>query len=122
MTPAAFRRLCLALPETSEGSHQDHPDFRAHGRIFATLQPDGARAMVKLPPDEQQRLLRQHGEVFEPANGAWGRQGCTLVQLDRVEPAVLRAALTLAWQASLKPTARAGKAVAKGPAGPRRRG
>lgn len=28
MTAASFRKLALALPEVSEQSHMDHPDFR----------------------------------------------------------------------------------------------
>ena len=37
MTPDQFRRLALSFPDTSEHSHMGHPDFRAGGKIFATL-------------------------------------------------------------------------------------
>ena len=37
MTANDFRRLALALPETAEKAHMDHPDFRVCGKIFATL-------------------------------------------------------------------------------------
>ena len=33
-----------------EGAHMGHPDFRAHGKIFATLHPDLQTGMVKLTP------------------------------------------------------------------------
>ena len=56
-----------------------HPDFRANGRIFATLHPGERTGMVKLTPDEQRAFMRDHPDVFEPSSGAWGRQGCTTV-------------------------------------------
>ena len=37
MTPNDFRKLALALPETEERAHMNHPDFRVAGKIFATL-------------------------------------------------------------------------------------
>lgn len=49
MSPDAFRTLALSLPETVEGSHHQHPDFRVGGKVFATLGPDGSWAMLKLP-------------------------------------------------------------------------
>ena len=100
MTPAQFRKAALALPDVVEGEHHDHPDFRAGGRVFASLHPDGARAMVKLPPTEQARLVAASPDVWAPANGAWGRAGCTMVVLAAVRVAVVRDALTLAWQAA----------------------
>ena len=43
MTPAEFRSLALALPDTAEGSHRGHADFRRGRRIFATPgHPDAA--------------------------------------------------------------------------------
>ena len=47
MTADDFRRLALGFDGASEGAHMNHPDFRANGRIFATLHPDNVRGMVK---------------------------------------------------------------------------
>jgi hypothetical protein len=99
-TPNDFRRMALALTGAVEGEHMDHPDFRAHGRIFATLHPDGARGMVKLTPEQQAEFIRADPETFEPASGAWGRQGCTMVRLASVDEETLGEAMTLAWQNS----------------------
>lgn len=82
-----------------------HPDFRVRGRIFATLHPDNKFGMVKLPPDEQQRLVREHPAMFTPENGAWGRQGCTRVRLETVDEDTLGDAMTLAWQSTVKASA-----------------
>ena len=99
MTPDAFRRLALSFPETFEGAHMGHPDFRVNGRIFATLHGAGTdRGMVKVPPEEQHNLVQAHPGAFEPVNGAWGRQGCTSVRLEPVDVDTLRHALEIAWR------------------------
>jgi hypothetical protein len=103
MTPNQFRRIALGMSGAVEGSHMAHPDFRANGKIFATLYPDHARGMVKLTPDQQQEFIRASPEMFEPASGAWGRQGCTTVKLATAEEGTVGEAMTLAWQATIKP-------------------
>jgi len=75
-----------------------HRDFRTNGKIFATLSPDGHKGMVKLTPPQQKTFLDANGSVFTPASGAWGRQGCTMVVLARLDEEVLGEAMTLAWQ------------------------
>ena len=101
-TPAAFRRLALALAGAGEGAHMGHADFRANGRIFATLgSPDEAHAMVQLPPEEQAMRVEAEPEVFRPAAGAWGRNGSTLVMLAAADEATLAGALDCAHAAAL---------------------
>ena len=98
MTASDFRKLALSFPDVSESSHMSHPDFRVGGKIFATLgYPDGEHGMVILPPDEQQRLLRDQPKVFAPAKGAWGKQGSTTVALAAADKATVRSALEIAW-------------------------
>jgi hypothetical protein len=120
MTANDFRRVALGLTEAIEASHMGHPDFRVNGRIFATLHADDKHGMVKLPPDEQERFVREHPEVFQPENGAWGRQGCTRVQLRSADEDTVGEAMTLAWQDALKKKA-AGRSKTRRPAKPRRR-
>lgn len=105
MTPDAFRRAALALPGTVESAHMNHPDFRVANRIFATLgSPDGSWGMVKLPPEEQHRLVDSMPETFQPAAGAWGRHGSTLVRLAKAKPQMMTYALEMAWRlAQAKP-------------------
>jgi hypothetical protein len=99
MTADAFRRLALALPGAIESAHMNHPDFRAAGRIFATLgAPDDAWAMVKLTPEQQKAYVRKAPRVFVPCNGAWGRHGCTNVLLSAVTPSTVEPALKSAWE------------------------
>jgi hypothetical protein len=54
--------------------------------------------MVKLTPDEQRELLRQHPRMFAPSSGAWGRQGCTTVHLAAADRRTVSGAMLLAWQ------------------------
>ena len=100
---ADFRRIALGMKDTVEGAHMGHPDFRVHGKIFASLHADLTWGMVKLTPEQQQRFVREVPEAFAPENGAWGRQGCTAVRLDAVDEETLGEALTLAWRNGTAP-------------------
>jgi hypothetical protein len=100
MTANGFRRIALGMKGAIEGSHMGHPDFRAHGRIFATLKPGLKAGMVVLTPEQQAVFVREHPGAFAPENGAWGRQGCTGVLLAAVDEETAGEALTLAWQNS----------------------
>jgi hypothetical protein len=99
VTTNEFRRLALSFPEAVESAHMSHPDFRVSRKIFATLgYPNKGCAVVKLPLVEQKRLIRGAPDVFQPAKGAWGRQGNTVVFLPIAKIDIVREALTLAWQ------------------------
>lgn len=98
MTGAEFRRLALGLNDAVEGAHMGHPDFRANGRIFASLTAAEDWGVVMITPEEQQALIASEPDVFVPAAGAWGRQGCTKVWLASATKADVRGALTLAWE------------------------
>jgi len=111
MTADDFRALVLAHDGAVEGAHMGHPDFRANGRIFASLHSEDRFGMVKLEPDEQQVLLKEHPASFEPSAGAWGRQGCTNVVLAKATKPAVRGAIRLAFDA----------VMAKPPAKPRRK-
>jgi hypothetical protein len=118
MTADDFRDIALSMHGAAEGSHMGHPDFRANGRIFATLHSGDRMGMVKLEPDEQRAFMSDHPGMFEPSSGAWGRQGCTNVVLAAADRATIRGAMVLAWEAVVaKPAAK--KPRAKKPSSPR---
>ena len=102
MSPDGFRHIALGMEGATEIAHMGHPDFRAHGKIFATLHTDLVWGMVKLLPDQQGRFVSEHPAIFTPENGAWGRAGCTKVRLDSVTEETLGEAVTLAWQNTAK--------------------
>lgn len=84
MNAATFRRMALALPDTTDAPHMDRTAFRTPQRIFATMPADGHSANVKLPPATQLRVTREHQDAFAAVAGGWGRQGWTTVTLANV--------------------------------------
>ena len=97
MTPAAFRKLALALDGASESAHGGHPDFRAGGRVFATMgYPDKAWAMVKLTPDQQEMLCAAEPAMFRPVKGGWGLRGATNLKLAAADQRTAKSALAMA--------------------------
>jgi hypothetical protein len=107
MTEASFRKLALALPETSEASHMGHADFRVKGKIFATLPFEGdddakdnvpgGVGVLKLTPDQQDEFIDSWPKCFEPVPGGWGLRGYTRVLLRATSASALRRALQVAW-------------------------
>ena len=99
MTANDFRALTLGFPGAVESAHMDHPDFRAGGKIFASLgYPEDGWGMVKLTPAQQELFISQSSKAFAPCAGAWGRAGSTSVQLSLINKSVARAALEAAWK------------------------
>ena len=96
-----FRRLALALDGVVESAHMGHPDFRAHGRIFSTIQHDPQWGGLMLTPDQQRRFLREHPQAFKPAAGAWGLAGATLLHFASIDEEIMGEVLTLCWQNAL---------------------
>ena len=99
MTGADFRRIALTLPGAEEGSHFGNPDFRAGGKIFATLSLERqGYGVLLLNPEQQAGMVEDAPEVFSPVPGGWGKNGSTRVLLAKVAPDILEGALRTAWQ------------------------
>jgi hypothetical protein len=109
VTTEDFRRLALALPDVTEQSHMNHPDFRVGGKIFATLgYPDAEWAMVSLPPVDQDLFIHADPLAFIPVRGAWGKQGATNVRLSKAKKELVTRALESARRYRIE------KSMAKG--------
>jgi hypothetical protein len=98
MTPAAFQKLALSLPEAIESSHFDVPDFRVGGKIFATAGRIDGRAVLKLTRDQQQMLCEAEPDMFVPVDGGWGRLGWTNLILAKTSAKTAQSALWMAWR------------------------
>ena len=97
MSQNRFRKIALSLPDTVEGAHQGHADFRVGTRIFATLgYPDDDWGMVKLTSEQQAIVVAAEPEIFRPVPGGWGKSGSTNVRLATADATTLRSALTMA--------------------------
>jgi hypothetical protein len=112
-TSTDFRRIALGMKEAVEGAHMGHPDFRANGRIFASLSGDEMWGNVKLTPEEQRRFVEDDPETFAPAAGAWGAQGWTRIRLATATEDVVGEALTIAWQLTAAGRKASGRTGAK---------
>jgi len=99
LTAADFRRIALGLPESAEGSHFKHADFRVGGKIFATLALESeGYGVLLLTPEQQAGMVEDEPRVFSAVPGGWGRQGATRVYLAGVAPDVLEDGLRAAWR------------------------
>jgi hypothetical protein len=99
MTPAAFAKLALSFDGATEGAHGGHPDFRAGGKVFASLgYPGKDWGMVKLMPEQQQMVVAAEPGMFVPVKGTWGLRGATSVRLAEVDARTMLSALAMAWR------------------------
>ena len=103
MTPDQFQKLALSQPEIVQGQHMGTTDFRANGRIVATIgTPEEGWGMIKLTLEQQAMICSSQPKVFQPFKGGWGRLGCTSVKLAAAKTPEVRAALQLAIQNSME--------------------
>jgi predicted DNA-binding protein (MmcQ/YjbR family) len=71
---ARARRLCLALPETSETGSWRHPNFRAGGKTFCTFEIIKERPSIafRLSSEDVDRTLKRKGFFATPyGRGRW---------------------------------------------------
>lgn len=95
MTPDDFAALALSLPGVVESSHFGHRDFRAGGRIFATL-PSMTHANLKFTPDQQLMMAEMHAGLFAALAKSWGARGWTSLCLADCPADIAEHALAMA--------------------------
>ena len=93
-----FRELALAFDEVTEQAHFEKWSFRTRKKIFATLDEGNKRVTVKLPEIEQSVFCKFDSAIIYPANGAWGKQGWTIIELATVRKTMLKDALRSSYQ------------------------
>jgi hypothetical protein len=99
MTPAAFRKFALSLPDAHEEPHFERTSFRVGTKIFATMTPDGKEAMVRVSPPELVRsLLTTHERVFFSYGGWTLRNGSLGVRLAKASAKMLEALIVESWR------------------------
>ena len=94
MTGGEFRTLALQLPESVEGSHMGHPDFRVKKKIFATLDAAETGAAARCAPANLDLLVQRDPETFR---NAWGGRWLG-IDLARIELSEARELLEDAWR------------------------
>ena len=96
MTPAAFRKLALSMPDAVEAPHFELASFRCGGKIFATLSEKDVRAMVKLTREQQEMVTAAEPEIFQRIPNAWGDKGATWMHLKNADTKTVLSALRFA--------------------------
>ena len=98
MTSKQFQKRALAFPEATEEPHFEKTSFRVRKKIFATLAPEKAEAVLKLPLVEQSIFTEASGGAIYSVPNRWGQQGWTVVLLKTVKSELLDEALTCAYR------------------------
>ena len=99
MTPDDFRRIALSFEGAEEASHMGAADFRAGGRIFATLASvELGYGNLMLTPELQAEFIAGRPDLFLPVHGGWGRGGATHIRLAEADEETLAGALRAAWK------------------------
>lgn len=92
-TIETLREWVLAYPETSEQPHFEKTSFRAGKKIFLTLDIEKREACLKFSEIDQDVFVSIGKGSIYPVPNKWGKQGWTLVNLDKVDPDLFREAL-----------------------------
>ncbi|EPD67076.1 hypothetical protein HMPREF1211_01334 [Streptomyces sp. HGB0020] len=97
------RRICLALPDTTEKVAWSMPTFRVAGKMFVTLPEDETSIAVRCPKEERDELVLAEPEKFwiadHEAMFAWVRARLSAIE-DEDE---LRDILTDSWRQAAPP-------------------
>jgi len=97
------RRICLALPETTEKVAWNMPTFRVAGKMFATLPEDETSLAVRCPKVERDELVLAEPDKFwiagHEASFAWVRARLAALE----DEAELRDILADSWRQAAPP-------------------
>lgn len=94
---ATFRKLALSFPETKEEAHFEKISFKVKGKIFATYDEVNKRACVKLSEIDQNVFSSADKTIIFPVGNKWGKQGWTLIEMQKVRKDLFVDALTTAY-------------------------
>ncbi|MES2566553.1 MAG: MmcQ/YjbR family DNA-binding protein [Bacteroidota bacterium] len=93
-----FITLALTFQSVDQQPHFERQSFRINKKIFATLDPKAGTVVIKLTAVEQSVFGAYDQSIIYPVNGAWGKQGWTIVELAKVKKEVLKDALTKSYR------------------------
>ncbi len=91
-----LQEFALALPEASEEPHFEKISFRVRKKIFVTFSRENGRATVKLTEMDQSIFCAANKSIY-PVPNKWGKQGWTIVEVQAVGPALLKAVVETAY-------------------------
>lgn len=92
-----LRKLALSFPEATEDPHFEKTSFRVKKKIFATYDDKLKRACIKLSEIDQDVFSAADKTIIYPVDNKWGKQGWTLIDLEKVHKDLFADALTTAY-------------------------
>jgi predicted DNA-binding protein (MmcQ/YjbR family) len=93
-----FRKLALSFDYTTEEAHFDKQSFLVKNKIFATLDEQTNKVVVKLSEVDQSAFCSFDRTIIYPVHGAWGKKGWTVIELTKVKKEIVVDALKVAYQ------------------------
>jgi predicted DNA-binding protein (MmcQ/YjbR family) len=97
VTIDTLRKIALSFPEATEEPHFEKTSFRVKKKIFATYDEINKRACVKLSEIDQDVFSAADKTIIFPVDNKWGKQGWTLINMDKVHKELFMNALTTAY-------------------------
>ncbi|QMW05781.1 MmcQ/YjbR family DNA-binding protein [Spirosoma foliorum] len=92
-----FREMALSFPQMTEGPHFDKTSFKVGKKVVVTLNAKENRCCLKLSEIDQDLFSTFDRTVIYPVPNKWGKQGWTLVSLQKVNEETLLDALMAAY-------------------------
>lgn len=92
-----FRKLALSFPETTEEPHFEKTSFRVKKKIFATNDSINKITCLKLSEIDQNVFSSADKSIIFPVYNKWGKQGWTLIDMNKVHKNLFIDALTTAY-------------------------
>ena len=121
MTPVAFRKLAMSMPNATEYPHFERLAFKAR-TIFATIAIDGSNAMIQVRPVELAfALIQKYPEQFFSFGGWTEKFGSLGVYLKGADPKLIKQLMIEAAQRAQPKTKAAPRRRAKSPTASTRR-
>jgi predicted DNA-binding protein (MmcQ/YjbR family) len=92
-----LRNLALSFPETTEEPHFEKTSFRVKKKIFATYDEKNKTVCIKLSESDQDIFVTLGKSNIYPVGNKWGKQGWTIIELEKVNEDLFNDALTTAY-------------------------
>lgn len=99
---ATFKKLALSFPGAVEQPHFDKVSFRVKKKIFATLSAKEVKACVKLSAVDQSVFCAFDKTIIFPVDNKWGKEGWTMIDLNKIRKNILANILKTAYNEVLK--------------------
>lgn len=97
VTIETLRKLALSFPAATEEPHFEKTSFRIKKKIFATYDEKLKRACIKLSEIDQNVFSSADKTIIYPLENKWGKQGWTIIEMEKVHKDLFTDALTTAY-------------------------